>query len=73
MTEARLSRAPDALWRVWAAPGTSSRPLRVLSDLPCAPRRQAATDATSIGDGLPPRPRAARTRPEAGDFLAPAI
>ena len=73
MTGARLSRAPDALWRVWAAPGTPSRPLRVLPGLPSAPRRQAATDATGIGDVLPPRPRAARSRPEAGESLAPAI
>ena len=33
-------------------------------DGPCASRAQSVTDATSIGDGLIPRPRAASPRPE---------
>jgi hypothetical protein len=39
----------------------------------CASRRRAATDASGIGDGLPPRPRAASSRPETGDLMASAI
>jgi hypothetical protein len=38
-----------------------------------ASRRQPATDATSIGDGLPPRPRAASSRPGANDLVASTI
>jgi hypothetical protein len=38
------------IWRVWAAPSAS--------------RAQSVTDATGIGNGLIPRPRAASTRPE---------
>jgi hypothetical protein len=30
----------------------------------CASRRHAVTDTSGIGDGLPPRPRAASSRPE---------
>jgi hypothetical protein len=39
----------------------------------CASRRQAVTDATSIGTGLPPRPRAASSRPATDDLVATTI
>src|SRR5437762_9341706 len=32
--------------------------------------RQSVTDATSIGDGLPPGPRATSSRPETDDLVA---
>ncbi len=40
---------------------------------PSASRRQSITDAGSIGDGLPPRPRAGSPRPGTGDLMAPPI
>jgi hypothetical protein len=39
----------------------------------CASRRPSVTDATSIGDGLPPRPRAASSRPGTDDLVASTI
>jgi hypothetical protein len=45
----------------------------VAAPAPCASRRQAAADATSIGDVLPPRPRAASSRPGADDLMASTI
>jgi hypothetical protein len=39
----------------------------------CASRRQSATDASGIGDGLSPRPRAASSRPETDDLMASTI
>jgi hypothetical protein len=45
----------------------------VAAPAPDASRRQAVTDATSIGDVLPPRPRAASSRPGAGDLMASTI
>jgi hypothetical protein len=73
MIDATISRPRDALCRVWAAPGTASRPLRGLSAAPSASRRQSVTDATSIGNGLPPRPRAVTARPTAGERMASII
>jgi hypothetical protein len=40
---------------------------------PCASRRQRLTDASGIGEPLPPRPRAAGSRPGAGDPVASII
>jgi hypothetical protein len=39
----------------------------------CASRRQSLTDASGIGDGLPPRPRAASSRPDTDDLMAATI
>jgi len=41
--------------------------------LSAASRRQSVTDATSIGETLPPRPRAASSRPGTGDLVASII
>jgi len=38
-----------------------------------ASRRHAAADAASIADDLPARPRAASSRPEVRDLMAPTI
>jgi hypothetical protein len=38
-----------------------------------ASRRPSVTDATSIGDGLPPRPEAASSRPGTDDLVASTI
>jgi hypothetical protein len=46
-----------------------SRPLL----LPCASRRRVVTDAASIGDAPPPRPRAASPRPDTSDLVASTI
>jgi hypothetical protein len=40
---------------------------------PSASRRPSVTDATSIGDGLAPRPRAASSRPGTYDLVASTI
>jgi hypothetical protein len=39
----------------------------------CASRRLPVTDATSIGNGLSPRPRAASSRPATDDLMASTI
>src|SRR5881398_2704860 len=52
-----------AIWRVWAAPGRA-RPAGAGRARPCVSRRQPAADASSIAGRLPPRPRAASSRPE---------
>jgi hypothetical protein len=39
----------------------------------CASRRQSITDASGIGDGLPPRPRATSSRPDTDDLVAATI
>jgi hypothetical protein len=39
----------------------------------CASRRPSVTDATSIGDGLPPRPEASSSRPGTDDLMASTI
>jgi len=38
-----------------------------------ASRRQRFTDATGIGETLPPRPRAASSRPDTDDLVASII
>jgi hypothetical protein len=38
-----------------------------------AAHRRTAADATSIAGGTPPRPRAARSRPETHDLVASTI
>jgi hypothetical protein len=38
-----------------------------------ASRRPSVTDATSIGDGLAPRPKAASSRPGTDDLVASTI
>jgi hypothetical protein len=38
-----------------------------------ASRRQSGTDAASIAAGLPPRPRAASSRPGTGELMASTI
>ena len=43
------------------------------SAAPYASRRQRITDATSIGDALPPRPGAASSRPGTDDLVASTI
>ena len=73
MLDSTISCARDALWRVWAALDPASRPLRGLPAVSDASRRQATTDATSIGGVLPSRPRAARPRLEADDLAASTI
>jgi hypothetical protein len=40
---------------------------------PSASRAQSVTDATSIGNGLIPRPRAASSRPETDVLVASVI
>jgi hypothetical protein len=40
---------------------------------PSASRRPRLTDATSIGESLPPRPRAASSRPGDDDLVASTI
>jgi hypothetical protein len=60
-----VDRTPGcAIWRVWAV-WDSARPAagagRTTSH---ASRRQPAADASSISGRLPPRPRAASSRPE---------
>jgi hypothetical protein len=72
MVEATISRAWDAIWRVWAAPGLLDRPTG-RSSSPFASRAQPLTDATSVGNGLIRRPRAASSRPETDDLMASTI
>jgi hypothetical protein len=40
---------------------------------PSASRRQDVTDASGIGNALPPRPRATSSRPEGDDLVASII
>jgi hypothetical protein len=72
MIDATISRARDPIWRVWAAPGPSTRPGGRAAD-PSASRAQAAFDAVSIGGVLITRPRAASSRPETDDLMASLI
>jgi len=69
MTSAAIPRARSVIWRVWAAPGPADRPGGRPAG-PSASRAQAVTDATSIGNGLIPRPRAASSRSETNVFAA---
>jgi hypothetical protein len=69
MSNATISRARDAIWRVWAAPGPATRPGGRPPD-PSASRAQLAFDAVSIGGDLITRPRAASSRPETDDLMA---
>jgi hypothetical protein len=72
MVDATISRVR---MRDLACLGRSGARLRAYGPPPgaCASRRQAATDASSIGDGLPPRPRAASSRPGTDDLMASTI
>ena len=46
----------------------------LVADADCAMTvRMDVTDATSIGDGLPPGPRATSSRPETDDLVASTI
>src|SRR5687767_13124971 len=65
-----------ARMRELACPGRSrARHRRLAAPLPvaCASRRQGIADASSIANALPPRPRAASSRPEGDDLLASTI
>jgi hypothetical protein len=73
MVDATCSPLGCAIWRVWAASASRERPLRGRSRDASASHRQNLTDATSIGDALPPRPRAASSRPDGGDPMASTI
>ncbi len=53
-----------ASWRVWAAPDRPDPAWTAASGRSSASHAQAVTDATSIGNDLIPRPRAASSRPE---------
>jgi hypothetical protein len=52
---------------------TRHRHLTVPLPVACASRRQRIAYASGIGDALPPRPRAASSRPEGDDLVASAI
>ena len=73
MAAAAISRARDALWRVWAAAGPTSRSRCDLPVVASASRHRDDTDATGIGAAPASRPRAASPRPETGDLTAAAI
>jgi hypothetical protein len=72
MTDATISRAR---LRDLASLGRCRRPESGGAGLhpPSASFRQAVTDASSIGDTLPKRPRATSSRPEADDLVASII
>jgi len=72
MIDATISRARSAIWRVWAAPGSATRP-GGRPPGPSASPAQAAFDAVSIGGVLITRPRAASSRPETDDLMASLI
>jgi hypothetical protein len=72
MVDAPTPRAQGVIWRVWAAPVPADRP-GGRSAAPSASRAQAVTDATGIGNGLIPRPRAASSRPETDGIMASTI
>jgi hypothetical protein len=74
MVDATISRARlRGLARLGRARGRCAAAEGVAAPPPHASRRQAATDAASIGDVLPPRPRAASPRPGADDLMASTI
>jgi hypothetical protein len=72
MTAATISRAR---MRELACLGRSNARQRAIGPLSavCASRPQPATDASSIGGVLQPRPRAASSRPGTDDLMAAAI
>jgi hypothetical protein len=72
MVDATISRVR---MRDLACLGRSGARLRAFGPAAdaCASRRQAVTDASGIGDVLPPRPRAASSRPGTDDLLASTI
>jgi hypothetical protein len=72
MIDATTPGARDAICRVWAAPGPPDRP-GGRSAGPSASWAQSVTDATSIDNGLIPRPRAASSRPETDVSVASII
>jgi len=72
MIDPTFSRARDAIWRVWAAPGPTGRPLGLPFE-PSAARARPLTDATSIGEHPITRPRAASPRPETDDLMGSTI
>jgi hypothetical protein len=72
MADATIPRARMRDLTVWAASGPPERPDGRPVE-PSASRAQPVTDATSIGDGLITRPRAASSRPETDGLVASAI
>src|SRR6186997_2401245 len=72
MIDATTPRARRATWRVWVAPGPPDRP-NGRSVVPYASRAQPVTDASCIGNGLIPRPRAASSHPETNVLVASII
>jgi hypothetical protein len=67
------SRAPGCvIWRVWVAAAGRS-PAEPASTRRQLSPRQCVTDAVSIGDTLPERPRATSSRPGTDDLVASII
>jgi hypothetical protein len=73
MVDATISRGRmRALARLGRSRQHQEPPSRPLP-LPSASRRRAVTDAASIGNAPPPRPRAASPRSDTGDLMASTI
>jgi hypothetical protein len=74
MVDATISRVRLRDLAVWAAPGTPGLPPNGgIPYAPSAPRRRSLTDAASIGEPPPTRPRVASSRPGTGDLVASTI
>jgi hypothetical protein len=72
MVDATIPRVRDVIWRVSDALRRADRPRGRPARLR-APRAQAVTDATGIGNVLITRPRAASSHPETGALMASTI
>jgi hypothetical protein len=72
MIDATLSRVRMRDLACLGRSGARRRALGPQADA-SASRRQAVTDASGIGDVLPPRPRADSSRPGTSDFVASTI